>query len=162
MKKYIILFTILAILIGITFIIPKERHIKEDSKLYEKAIKYLTDEEYKVNDDSKKNDFKFFISYHGFGMTEKENYKYAYMWVLGEGFYMKGDKRENSRSYSMFFKFKFKDGKVLSYENAADGSEYKSSINRMCLDKKMSDKVLNYSLDFSNNAEIDKYYKKEA
>ncbi len=155
----ICIFSLIALVV--LAIMPKgngEHYIKADKKLYEKAIKYLEEEEYKVNEDSSKDDFKFFISYDGFGMTEKGDKKYAYMWVLGEGYYLENGSRESSRSYSMFFKFTFKDDKVVEYENVIEGSEYTDSIKSKCVDSKMSDKVLNYESKLSNDSDIEKYY----
>lgn len=161
-NKSIIVIVVIVLIIGcILLFLPKnngEHYIKEDKTLYESAVEYLKEEDKKQKNDTDKEDYKFFIAYDGFGMTEKGQNKYAYMWVLGDGYYLKDGKKEFSHGYSMFFKFTFKNGKVLGYENASDGSEYIKSVKKMSIDSKMSEKIINYDLKFSNDEEIDSYY----
>ena len=138
-----------------------EEYIKGNKKLYDVAMEYLKEEEYKEYSSSKQTAYKRFYSYDGFGITENSKYKYAYMWILGESYYLDNDNKIASDSgYSMFFKFTFKDGKVKKYENPKDGGEYTKSVKKMSIDSKMSDKILKYNSKLSNEKEVKKYYEK--
>ena len=137
-----------------------EHFILENKELYEKALRYLEDEHNdSYNPDKSEEKYHFFITYDGFGMTEKDGYKYAYMWVLAESHYLKDGEIKDGSAYSVFHKFKFKDDEVVSYQVPQDGSYYTKSIEEMCIDKGMSNKVLNYNLKLSLDKEVKDYYK---
>lgn len=160
MKKITILLIITAfIFIGCSNKTNGEKYIKEEKELYEKASEYIEDKIEKEDIDNKdKEGYKVFIGYDGLGMTEKGENKYAYMWILSEAYYLKDGKPEHIHSSSMFYKIKFKDGKVVKYENPEDGSNYKKSIEKMCIDNQMVNKIINYDLKFNNDKKIKKYY----
>ncbi|MBQ8131592.1 MAG: hypothetical protein IJ193_03785 [Bacilli bacterium] len=136
-----------------------EVYIKENKDLYDKAIAYLTKQNEEAKDPDRLNDrYHFFITYDGLGMTEKDGYQYAYMWVLGESYFIKDSKVQSGSGYSMFYKFQFQDNEVVSYEIPKDGSYYTKSIIDMCIDSKMSRKVLRYNSKLSLEKQVREYY----
>ena len=158
MKKiYIIVLIIITLLIGFFFLNKtNEFYITDHEYLYDLAVDYLKNQD--NNPDSNKNGYHFFIKYDGLGITEDDNYQYAYMWVLGESYYLNNSKVEISSGYSMFHKFTFKNNKILKVTVPKDGSEYVKSIKEMCPDKKMVNKVLDYELEFDLENQIQDYY----
>lgn len=134
-----------------------EHFINNKNDLYNIAVQYLTEEEYQKKDH---DNIHFFIKYDKFGITEKDKTQYAYMWVLGESYYLENEEVKSGNAYSMFFKFTFKNNKVISYENPRDGEEYTESIRRMCINYKMSNKILKYNSKLTNQKEINEYYSK--
>ncbi len=138
-----------------------EYYINDNEKLYDKAIEYLKEEDKKENSKYKKEDYyKFFVTYDGLGITKKDKNKYAYMWILKESHYLKDKKVQDGESASMFYKFTFKDDKVVKYENPEEGGHYTKSIKKMSIDNKMSEKILKYNSKLSNDKEVKKYYEK--
>ena len=166
MKKYLFfgccILCILIVVVVLSFSSQNgEYYITDYESLYLKAIDYLEEEEKNsYHPDHSKDYYHFFLSYDGFGITEKGNYQYAYMWILGEGYYLEDGKIESSSGYSMFFKFTFQNNQVISYKNPEDGSYYSESIKKMCIDRKMSHKVLNYDSKLSNQDLVKEYYSK--
>ena len=150
---------IIGIAIGLNY--NKEYYITDNEYLYDVAIEYLREEEYQSsNSNADKQNYHFFFTYDGLGITEDGNNKYAYMWILGESYYIENEERQLGSGYSMFFKFTFKDNKVIKYENSKDGSDYTSSIQKLCLDSSMSKKVINYQSKLSNEEKVNEYYSK--
>ena len=138
-----------------------EHYIKDNERLYDLAIEYLKEDEYQNNNpDTEKEGYHFFASYDGLGITEKDEYKYVYMWVLGESYYLEGGSPKSGSAFSMLFKFKFKGDEIIEMNIPKDGSFYTESVKEMCPDKKMANKVLEYNLKFDNNKEIEEYYNK--
>ena len=108
----------------------KEVYITNSDYLYEKAIEYL----YETDDYSFKDQeqYKLFIDYKGFGITEDEEYKYVYMWVLKQSYYVKNNKIISGPGSSMPYKFRYdKDDILMDFETPKDGSEYVKSIKKM-------------------------------
>lgn len=137
-----------------------EKYIGE-SKLYDIAINYIKEEKIDASireiDESK---IETFIKYDKFGLTKKDEYKYAYMWILRDDYYINNENKIDSTGYSMFFKFTFKDNKVVKYENPKDGSLYLSSLKKLCIDRQMFNKISSYRSKLNNNKEIEEYYLK--
>ena len=138
-----------------------EKFIYNKDELYDIAIEYLKKEEYS-NLATEKNQKSphFFVKYDKFGTTEKADKQYAYMWILGENYYLQDDKVTSGSAYSMFFKFSFINNKVIEYENPKDGTEYVESIKKMSINNKMANKIINYNLKLNNDKEIQEYYTK--
>jgi len=105
-----------------------------------------------------KDGYNFFVAYDGLGITEKDDEKYAYMWVLGESYYLDKNEIKDLSGYSIFHKFTFKDNKVINVEITKDGSEYTKSVKDMCPDKKMEKIVLNYNSELSVKDQVNSYY----
>lgn len=100
--------------------------------LYEAAISYLKEEELEYNPDSKNKDFNSFYAYHSFGIEKKGNYKYVYMWIYNQSYYLEEDNAlAISSGFSVPYKFAFRDGKVVRVETPKDGNEYISSIKKI-------------------------------
>jgi len=109
--------------------------VNDSDELYVIAIDYLRNEEFKNNKNSKEKDFNVFYSYHGFGIEKKDNYKYAYMWVFNQSYYIENEEYGGSLAISSGLsipcKITFKDKKVIKVEFPKEGSKYISSIKTM-------------------------------
>lgn len=146
----IIVFIILVIgLIGIIVLLNQneENWITDSNELYEKAVKYIEEEQKKAYG-SKEQDYQIFTDYEGFGIEQKDNKKYAYMWILEEAYYTKNNKLMSDHGGSVAYKFTFENDEVIKYEVPLDGSYYTSSIKEM-FPESIQDKILNYQMDSS-------------
>lgn len=164
-KKITSILLILFIIIILSSIIiitnkkNKEQYITDNEYLYDIAINHLIEEDNKeTTPDHEYESYHFFITYDGFGITSKDNKKYAYMWVLGEEYYLNNNKPQALSGYSMFYKFTFKNDKIIKVETPEDGSYYEKSIKSMCKDNNMSKKVLNYNSNLSLETQVNNYY----
>ena len=67
----------------------KEYYITDNEYLYDVAVDYLKElDSNEINSEHDKNGYHFFIDYDGIAITEDNNNKYAYMWLLGESYYL--------------------------------------------------------------------------
>ncbi len=136
-KIIVLLISFVVIIIGIYFYNNKFKiNLVNDSyELYGIAIDYLREKEFKNNPDSNEKDFNVFFSYHGFGIEKKDNYKYAYMWIFNNSYYIEkydyGDALAISSGMSIPCKITFKNNKVIKIEYPKDGNEYVSSIKNL-------------------------------
>ena len=157
-KKKIIILSIFTLLI-ITFSVIYSNTLKinlinESNDLYDRAIDYLRNKEFKSNPDSSKDDFNVFYSYHSFGIEKKGNYKYMYMWIYSESDYLEEkDSLAISTGSSTPVKITLKDNKVINAEYPKDGNEYASSIYKL-FPRTIAKQVLN----FDNEKNINKLY----
>ncbi len=157
-KKKIILLSIFILLIIAFSVIYsstlKINLINESNDLYDIAIDYLREREFKSNPDSSKDDFNVFYSYHSFGIEKRGNYKYMYMWIYSESDYLEEkDSLAISTSSSLPVKITIKDNKVINVEYPKDGNEYASSIYKL-FPRTIAKQVLNYD----NEKNINKLY----
>lgn len=157
-KKKIILLSIFILLIIAFSVIYsstlKINLINESNDLYDIAIDYLRDREFKSNPDSSKDDFNVFYSYHSFGIEKRGNYKYMYMWIYSESDYLEEkDSLAISTSSSLPVKITIKENKVINVEYPKDGNEYASSIYKL-FPRTIAKQVLNYN----NEKNINKLY----
>lgn len=128
--------------------------INDSDDLYDVAIDYLRNYEFKNNPDSKMKDFNVFYSYHGFGIEERDNYKYAYMWIYSQNYYLEEEgSLAIAGGFSMPYKFTFKDGRVIQAESPKDGNEYVSSIKKM-----FPGIIANQVLNFDKEKNINKLF----
>ena len=146
-KKIIFISIIFLIIICCIFIFSNNKKINlidDSDELYDLAITYLKNEQFKDNPDSKLKDFNVFYSYYGFGIEEKSNTKYAYMWIYSQSYYLE---EENalaiSGGVSMPYKFTFKDNKILNVEIPKDGELYVQSVKEL-FPSIIADQVLNF------------------
>ncbi len=137
-RKLLFLFVVVFILfIGLIFynLFFKINFVNDFDYLYEEVISFLKEKEFEENKDSKEKDFNVFYSYHGFGIEEKNNYKYVYMWVYEQSYYIEkeeyGGALAISSGSSIPIKVIFKDDKLLEIIYPKDGSLYNSSIKEM-------------------------------
>lgn len=157
-KKKIIILSIFTLLI-ITFSVIYSNTLKinlinESNDLYDRAIDYLRNKEFKSNPDSSKDDFNVFYSYHSFGIEKKGNYKYMYMWIYSESDYIEEkDSLAISTGSSTPVKITLKDNKVINVEYPKDGNEYGPSIYKL-FPRTIAKQVLN----FDNEKNINKLY----
>lgn len=109
--------------------------VNDSDFLYDEVINFLKSKEFDENPDSNKNDFNVFYSYHGFGIEKDNRYKYAYMWIYQQSYYI--EKEEDgagltiSSGSSIPVKAIFKDNKLQDIVYPEDGSQYVSSIKKM-------------------------------
>ncbi len=139
-KKSKKIITILCVIISI-FIIVGLVYYKIELKvdldthsdyLYEVAINYLKEDELEYNPDKKYKDFNAFYAYHGFGIEKNGNYKYVYMWIYSQSYYLEDTNAlATSSGFSIPYKFVFRDGKVIRVETPKDGNLYVPSIKKM-------------------------------
>ena len=159
-KKLIVLSIIFLIVIsGILFynISLKVNLVNDSDYLYDEVIDFLKDKKFKENPDSKNKDFNVFYSYHGFGIEKKNNYKYVYMWVYEQSYYIEredyGSGLAISGGSSMPIKAIFKDNILQYILYPKDGNEYVSSI------KEMFPGIIKYQvLNFDNEKNINKLF----
>ena len=156
-KKIIILsiFIFLIIIISIFYSSTlKINLINESSELYDIAIDYLREREFKSNPDSSKEDFNVFYSYHSFGIEKKGNYKYLYLWLYSGSYYLEEDAAlVISTGSSLPVKITIKDNKVVNTEYPKDGNEYTKSIYKL-FPRTIAKQILN----FNNEKNINKLY----
>lgn len=119
----------------------KITYIDNSDYLYDIAIEYLKNNS---NDNYKnKEDMQNFFTYKDFGISKDGNYKYAYMWIYEESYYVKDGKLYLDSGSVMPYKFTFKDDEVLKYDVPQDGSYYSSSIKEI-FPKDLSNKILEF------------------
>ena len=136
----------------------KEHYITDNEYLYDTAVQYMVDHD----DNTEKNNdrYKLFVDYNGFGITEDDKYRYAYMWIAKDAYYVKDDKVISDSGSSMPYKFTFelKNNKVVKYETPEEGNKYISSIKEMYPDD-IENKVINYQWKDDNLIkEVKEYY----
>ncbi len=128
--------------------------ISDSDNLYDVAIDYLRNYEFQNNPDSKMKDFNVFYSYHGFGIEERDNYKYAYMWIYSQNYYLEEEgSLAIAGGFSMPYKFTFKDSRVIKVETPKDGNKYISSIKKM-----FPGIIANQVLNFDKEENINKLF----
>ena len=112
----------------------KENYITDNEHLYDTAVQYIIDND--TNPEKNNDRYKMFVDYNGFGITEDENYRYVYMWIAEESYYIADNKIISGSGSSMPYKFTFElnDNKVIKIETPKDGNEYTSSIKEMYSD----------------------------
>ena len=156
-KKIIILSIFIFLIIAFSVIYSstlKINLINESSELYDIAIDYLREREFKSNPDSSKEDFNVFYSYHSFGIEKKGNYKYLYLWLYSESYYLEEDDAlVISTGSSLPVKITIKDNKVVNTEYPKDGNEYTKSIYKL-FPRTIAKQILN----FDNEKNINKLY----
>ena len=152
-----IIFLELLLAANISFSKNEEYFIDSDSELYQMAIQFLYDKDDNPNKD--KDNYKLFIDYNDFGVTKKQDYKYAYLWVVKQSYYVKNNKIVSDTGSSMPYKFRFnRYNSILDYEIPKDGNEYANSIKEM-FPNTIEEEVLTYQIDDSEMLkEVKKYY----
>ena len=112
--------------------LSQPRYLTDSDFLYDTAIQYLIDND---NSPEKNNkDYHRFADYRGYGIAEDSDYKYTYMWIFDESFYVNDkDHITVGTGGSMPYKFFFDKttDTVIKYEIPQDGANYAPSIRRM-------------------------------
>lgn len=125
--------------------------INNSDYLYDEALNYIRNEEIKNSKDKDKNDFNVFYSYYGFGIEKDGDYKYAYMWLCNNSYFIeKEDALAISSSASIPCKVTFKNDKVVKVEYPKDGNLYKSSIKKL-FPSVIASQVLNFDKEENIN-----------
>jgi len=109
--------------------------VNDSDYLYDEVINFIKEKEFRENPDSKEKDFNVFYSYHPFGIEKKNNYKYVYLWIYEQSYYIEREEYGSglaiSSGKSMPIKAIFKDNKLQDIIYPKDGNEYVSSIKEM-------------------------------
>lgn len=162
-KKALLTFgSIIAIIIALLawLGLSQPKYLTDSDFLYDTAIQYLLDND--SSPEKNNRDYHRFADYKGFGITEDNDYKYAYMWILDESFYVDNkDQIQVGTGGSMPYKFFFdkNTNAVIKYEIPQDGTSYAPSIKRMFPDKVAKEilKIGNFD-DARLMAEVKEYY----
>ncbi len=131
--------------------------INDSDYLYDEVIGFIKEKEFKENPAAKEKDFNVFYSYHPFGIEKKNNYKYVYLWIYEQSYYIEKEEYGSglaiSSGSSMPAKAIFKDNKLQDLIYPEDGSRYVSSI------KEMFPGIIEYQvLDFNKSKNINKLF----
>ena len=134
--------------------------------LYDVAIDYLR-EEYMKDEESEKEyweaeleDYQVFFDYKGYGISQENNKKFAYMLILNEAFYVVNGEFQQGSGSSMPYRFEFENDKVVNYEVPMDGTLYASSIKEIFPDD-IADEIFNfnyYGNELSVDDKVKEYY----
>ena len=138
-NKILVLFILFFIIILSSFVYfnntSKVNLVNDSDYLYDEVINFIKEKEFDENPDSNYDDFNVFYSYHGFGVEKKHSYKYVYMWIYQQSYYIESEEFGGglaiSSGSSMPVKAIFKDNKLQDIIYPKDGSEYVSSIKKM-------------------------------
>ena len=157
-KKMFISLMVIVSLFIITGCSNKENYITDYEYLYDTAVQYIIDND--PNPEKNNDRYKMFVDYNGFGITEDENYRYVYMWIAEESYYIADNKIIMGSGSSMPYKFTFElnDNKVIKIETPKYGNEYGSSIKEMYPDD-IENKAINFQWkDDTLIKEVRNYY----
>jgi len=149
---------ILGIFIGFNIFKGDDVKFINRNDLYDLATKYI--EENDLNVYRNKDNYKLFISYDGFGIAEDDKYRYAYMWIIKDSYYIQNGEIKNAGGSSIPYKFIFsKDDKVIKYYNPEDGRGYDASLMKL-FPRSIYNKIKKYKVDNSKiDLEVKNYYK---
>ena len=157
-KKMFLSLMVIVSLFIITGCSNKENYITDYEHLYDTAVQYIIDND--TNPEKNNDRYKMFVDYNGFGITEDENYRYVYIWIAEESYYIADNKIISGSGSSMPYKFTFElnDNKVIKIETPKDGNEYTSSIKEMYPDD-IENKAINFQWkDDTLIKEVRNYY----
>ena len=157
-KLVIILSTIFVIIVLVLIYYNKNLKVdlvNDSDYLYDEVIGFIKEKEFIENPDSKEKDFNVFYSYHPFGIEKKNNYKYVYLWIYEQSYYIEKEEYGSglaiSSGSSIPVKAIFKDNKLQDVIYPKDGNQYVSSI------KEMFPGIIEYQvLYFDKNKNINK------
>lgn len=157
-KKIIVSLITIFVLIIILFVFINNKSkinlVSDSDYLYDEVIDFIRSREFEINDDAKNKDFNVFYSYHGFGIEKDNEYKYVYMWVVNESYYIEeyGGLASSSGS-SIPVKAIFKNDILESVIYPKDGNEYDSSIKEI-----FKGVIRTQVISFNNQKNIDKLF----
>ena len=131
--------------------------VNDSDYLYDEVIGFIKEKEFKENPDAIKKDFNVFYSYHPFGIEKKNNYKYVYLWIYEQSYYIEKEEYGSglaiSSGSSIPIKAIFKDNKLQDVIYPKDGNQYVPSI------KEMFPGIIEYQvLNFDNEKNINKLF----
>ena len=160
-RKIQIIFSIICIIIFSALIYYnknlKVNLVNDSDYLYDEVINFLKAKEFSENKNAKEKDFNVFYSYHGFGIEKDKNYKYVYMWIYEQSYYIEKEEYGSglaiSSSSSMPIKAIYKNNKLQDIIYPKDGSYYIKSI------KEMFPGIIKYQvLNFNKEKNINKLF----
>lgn len=137
-KILLLIFVIFLIIFSILIYYNKNLKVNlvnDSDILYDEVINFLRNKEFNENPDANEKDFNVFYSYHGFGIEKVNNYKYVYMWIYQQSYYIEKEEYGSglaiSSSSSMPVKAIIKDNKIQDIVYPKDGNQYVLSIKEM-------------------------------
>lgn len=133
-------------------------YITDSDYLYDIAIEHFK-ERYSDSYKSEEN-WQVFCTYKGFGISDDGKYKYAYMCIKGESYYVKDNKLCSGSAGVKTYRFTFKDDEILKYEGMKDGAESKISIREL-FPKDLKKEILEFDttvLDREQQEKVEDYY----
>lgn len=129
--------------------------IYDSDELYIKSIDYLRNQEFKNNKHSKEKDFNVFFSYHGFGIEKKDNYKYVYMWVYNQSYYIEKEEYGSglaiSSGISLPYKFTFKDNEIINIEYPRNNNNYYTQDINNIFPEAIAKQIINFDKEKNIN-----------
>lgn len=132
--------------------------VKDSDYLYDIAINYLKEKKYNSYYDKDKEDYQVFFDYERFGIKEKDNKKYAYMYISEESYYVKHGKLRSDKKELSPYKFVFENNEVVNYEVPKLGSDFAPSVKEM-FPNDIENKVLNYNFNsIKISKDVDNHY----
>lgn len=156
----IAILVIIGLVIGI-FVFNKKENvvwITDNEFLYDIAKQYIIDEKLNTDLDKNEDNYNVFADYKGFGIEEKDNKKYAYMWILEESYYVVDGELQAGSGSSMPYKFTFENNKVIDYEIPEDGSLYVTSIKDI-FPNSIENEVIHFDVNsLSIENQVKEYY----
>ncbi len=113
--------------------------VKDSEKYYKIVEEYLIAQEephYRVENKYEEvntniDNFKVFISMEKFGVEQKNDEIYVYVWALVESYYIQEGKLICNSGSSIPYKFTIIDGNVEKCEQPLEGTNYAPSIKRI-------------------------------
>lgn len=160
-KKILIIFSVVFVII-LNVLIYYNKNLKvslvnDSDYLYDEVINFLKVKEFDENKDANEKDFNVFYSYHGFGIEKNKNYKYVYMWIYNQSYYIEKEEYGSglaiSSGASLPIKAIYKDNKLQDIIYPKDGKYYTKSI------KEMFPGIIAYQvLDFDKEKNINKLF----
>ena len=131
--------------------------VNDSDYLYDEVIGFIKEKEFKENPDSKEKDFNVFYSYHPFGIEKKNDYKYVYLWIYEQSYYIEKEEYGSglaiSSGSSMPIKAIFKNNKLQDIVYPKDGNQYIPSIKEM-----FPGIIANQVLNFDKEKNINKLF----
>ena len=131
--------------------------VNDSDYLYDEIIGFIREKEFKENPEANEKDFNVFYSYHPFGIEKIKNYKYVYLWIYEQSYYIEKEEYGSglaiSSGSSIPIKAIFKDNKLQDVIYPKDGNQYVPSI------KEMFPGIIEYQvLNFDNEKNINKLF----
>lgn len=134
--------------------------IEDNEYLYDMAVYFLTEETENKSENREQPYFRDFATYHGFGIKQKENTKYAYLWIKEQAYYAEDGEYKMCEEKSLPYVFTFVNDKITVYAVADKNGDFEQSVRGM-IDDEIEDKVIEYNDSELNMDETVKEYYNE-
>ena len=160
-----------------------ETMVSDKDYLYDKGIEFIKEKFHDLNTRKEQKDYQVFVSVEKFGITEKDNYNYVYMWVLSESYFVKDDQLFNGRSNSSFYRIIFLEDEIFDYDMPINGRDYEDTesyvmdknyafvkseddpesdfskeLKSLCGNHEIYQKIMDYDIQLSNMEQVKEKY----